>query len=105
MTTMVWTYRITAAARPRLIMRIAQIFDQQLLEIERLEVLRESNVTQMRVEVQCTEHLARRIHAKLYGTSDVIHAALANAEDDIVSEGELPQPSPPESFDPMTPQP
>lgn len=102
---MVWTYRITAAARPRLIMRLAQIFDQQLLEIDRLEVIRERDVTVIRIEIHSDEYLARRIHAKLYRLSDVVHVVLSNAQDQVVGEGELPNPSAPESFDPMTPQP
>lgn len=102
---MMWTYRITAAARPRLIMRIAQVFDQQLLEIDRLEVIRERDVTVLRAEVHCDEYLARRIHAKLYRMPDIMHVALSNEHDEIVGENEMPNPNPPETFDPMTPQP
>jgi glycine cleavage system regulatory protein len=102
---MVWTYRITAAARPRLIMRLAQIFDQQLLEIDRLEVIRERDVTAVRIEIDCDEYLARRIHAKLYRLSDVLHVVLANARDEVVGEGKLPNPNAPSEFDPLTPQP
>ncbi|MDE1177964.1 MAG: hypothetical protein PW789_15400 [Edaphobacter sp.] len=86
-------------------MRVAQIFDQQLVEIDRLEVVRGRGTTTLRVEIRCDEYLARRIHAKLYRMPDIQHAALANADDDVVSEGELPNPSAPESFDPLTPQP
>jgi hypothetical protein len=86
-------------------MRIAQIFDQQLLEMDRLEVVRQRDVTVMSVEVDCNEYLARRIHAKLYRTSDVVHVVLANANDEVIGEGEIPNPSAPSEFDPLTPQP
>lgn len=102
---MVWTYRVTAAARPRLIMRLAQVFDQQLLEIDRMEVVRQRDVTVFRIEVHCDEYLAHRIHAKLYRMADVVHVVLSNAHDEVVSEGDLPNPNAPERFDPLTPQP
>jgi hypothetical protein len=102
---MVWTYRITAAARPRLIMRLSQIYDQQLLEIDRMSVIRERDVTGVRIEVQCDEYLARRIHAKLYRLSDVAHVELSNAQEGIVSEGDVPSPNGPSQFDPLAPQP
>jgi len=102
---MVFTYRITAVARPRLIMRLAQIYDQQLLEIDRLSVVREHDVTAIRIEVACDEYLAHRIHAKLYRLSDVVHVELLNAENGIVSEGDIPNPNAPSQFDPLTPQP
>jgi len=102
---MVFTYRITAVARPRLIMRLAQIYDQQLLEIDRLNVVRERDVTAIRIEVDCDEYLAHRIHAKLYRLADVVHVELSNAQDGIVGEGDIPNPNAPSQFDPMTPQP
>src|SRR2546430_13049292 len=102
---MVWTYRITAVARPRLIMRLTQIYDQQLLEIDRLNVVRERDVTAIRIEVDCDEYLAHRIHAKLYRLSDVVHVELSNAQDGIVGERDIPNLNAPSQFDPMTPQP
>lgn len=47
---MVWTYRITAVARPRLIMRLAQIYDQQMLVIDRMNVVREHDAAAIRIE-------------------------------------------------------
>jgi hypothetical protein len=86
-------------------MRLAQIYDQQLLEIDCLHLVRESDATVLRVEVTCDEYLARRIHAKLYRLSDVLHVELSNAQDGIVGEGDIPNPNAPSRFDPMTPQP
>lgn len=102
---MVWTYRITAVARPRLIMRLAQIYDQQMLEIDRMSIVRERDVTAVRIEVECDEYLAHRIHAKLYRLADIAHVELSNAHDGIVSEGDVPNPNAPSHFDPLTPQP
>gem|GEM_PF-2657682 len=102
---MVWTYRITAVARPRVIMRLAQIYDQQMLEIDRMSVVREHDATAVRIEVQCDECLAHRIHAKLYRLSDVAHVELSNAQDGVVSEGDVPSPNAPSQFDPLAPQP
>lgn len=102
---MVWTYRIKAVARPRLIMRLAQIYDQQMLEIDRMNVVREHDAAAIRIEVQCDEYLARRIHAKLYRLSDIAHVELSNAQEGIVSEGEVPSPNAPSQFDPLAPQP
>ena len=82
---MKWTYRVTAAATPRLIMRLAQVFDQQLLEMDRLEVMRLQDATMMRVEVCCEEHVARRIHAKLYRLADVAHVLLSNEQRVVIS--------------------
>ncbi|MBS1821554.1 MAG: hypothetical protein JST61_06215 [Acidobacteria bacterium] len=92
-------------ARPRLIMRLAQIYDQQLLEIDRLSVVRDRDVTAVRIEVRCDEYLAHRVHAKLYRLSDIVHVELSNAESGVISEGDIPNPNAPSQFDPMTPQP
>ena len=87
-----WTYRITAAAaRPRLIMRLVQLFDQQLLEIDRLEVMRLHDATMVRIVVRCEEHVARRIHAKLYRLADVAHVLLSN-DRRVVIGGGVPNP-------------
>ena len=88
---MKWTYRVTAAARPRLVMRIAQVFDQQMLEIDRLEAKRLQDATMMRIEVRCEEHVAHRIHAKLYRLADVAHVLLSN-DRRVVIGGGVPNP-------------
>jgi len=86
-------------------MRLAQIYDQQMLEIDRMSVVREHDATAVRIEVQCDECLAHRIHAKLYRLSDVAHVELSNAQDGVVSEGDVPSPNAPSQFDPLAPQP
>ncbi len=77
---MAWTYRITAAARPRLAMRVAQIFDQQLLEVKHFHLVREDAVTTIRISVDCGEPIAHRIHAKLYRLTDVVRVDLASED-------------------------
>ena len=94
---MKWTYRVTAAARPRLVMRIAQVFDQQMLEIDRLEVMRLHDATMVRIEVCCEEHVAHRIHAKLYRLVDVAHVLLSN-DQRVVIGGGVPNPAYAEEF-------
>lgn len=102
---MAWTYRITAAARPRLAMRVAQIFDQQLLEMDRFDLAREDAVTTIRISVECDESLARRIHAKLYRLADIVHVELSSGMPQSTGEGELRNPSSPSYLDPLGPQP
>jgi hypothetical protein len=100
-----WTYRITAAARPRLAMRVVQIFDQQLLEVDSFNLAREDAVTTIRIAVRCEEPLARRIHAKLYRLTDLVHIELSDGKTHGADEGELRNPSSPPYLDPLGPQP
>lgn len=86
-------------------MRLAQVYDQHLLEIDRMSVIRERDATAVRIEVQCDPYLAHRIHAKLYRLTDIAHVELSNAQEGVVSEGDIPSPNAPSQFDPMTPQP
>lgn len=86
-------------------MRLAQIYDQQMLEIDRMSVVREQDAASIRIVVQCDEYLAHRIHAKLYRLSDIAHVELSNTPQGIVSEGDVPSPNAPSRFDPLTPQP
>jgi hypothetical protein len=102
---MAWTYRITAAARPRLAMRIAQVFDQQMLEVDRFELVRQDAVAVIRICVSCDESLARRIHAKLYRLTDLVQVELSDGAVQGTGEGELRSPNSPPYLDPLGPQP
>jgi hypothetical protein len=102
---MAWTYRITAAARPRLAMRVAQIFDQQLLEPERFELIRQEAVTTIRICVSCDEPVARRVHAKLYRLADLVRVELSDGSHPASDEGDLRAPDSPPYLDPIGPQP
>ncbi len=68
---MEWTYRIRAAARPRTLMRIAQVFDQQMVSMRRCLLEETGDVVEMAITVETEEALAVRIHAKLYKLLDL----------------------------------
>lgn len=61
-----WVYSITAKREARLLMRVSQIFDQQMLTPKTLTWSCAESIVQMTVHVLCEESLARRIHAKLW---------------------------------------
>ena len=80
---MTWTYTILAEPAPRLLMRVALIFDQQLLTLSDLSWRLndgEGNVA-ITLCVRCEESLARRIHAKLLHLQDILQAKLVSAEE------------------------
>ncbi len=66
-----WTYRMTAASQARLLMRVAQLFDQQLLTMSRLLFMDRGEEVEISVTVEAEEKLARRVQAKLYRLQDV----------------------------------
>jgi glycine cleavage system regulatory protein len=68
---MEWTYKITAASRPRLLMRIAQVFDQQLLSMRELKLADVAGVVTVQINVEVSADLAQRIQAKLYSHTDI----------------------------------
>lgn len=68
---MKWTYTITAESRPRLLMRVAQVFDQQSLLMRSLQLTQSSDHAVLHITIEAPELLARRIHAKLYHHTDI----------------------------------
>lgn len=66
-----WTYRMTAASEARLLMRVALLFDQQLLKVTRLLMMDGGEEVEISITVEADEKRARRIQAKLYGLQDV----------------------------------
>ncbi len=85
---MQWTYRITAASRPKVLMRVTQVFDQQLLSMRELKLADADGIVTIHIHVDVAADLAHRIQAKLYSQLDVCNVDLAT--------GSLPQtPSPP----------
>ena len=68
---MLWTYRISAASQPRALMRIAQMFDQQLLSLQHCEMRDAGGTLTVCITVEADEPLARRLHAKLYRLHDL----------------------------------
>jgi hypothetical protein len=68
---MQWTYRITAASRPRVLMRLVQVFEQQSLAIRSLELALLDNRVKINLTVEVESALAHRIQAKLYHQLDI----------------------------------
>lgn len=68
---MKWTYQITAASRPRVLMRLVQVFDQQSLAIRSLELTLLDNHVKINLTVEIEPDLARRLQAKLYLQTDI----------------------------------
>ena len=77
---MTWCYVIHAEPGQRLLMRIAQIFDQQFLTPEELH-WRATATSQVEITlyVGCEENLARRVHAKLFHLHDILGVELREA--------------------------
>ncbi len=82
---MKWTYQISATARPRVLERVAQVFEQQMIAMQRLVLEEFQGKLAMNITVEVEEDLARRVHAKLYKQIDVLHIDLM-AEHAAVSE-------------------
>ncbi|WP_353063077.1 hypothetical protein RBB77_17535 [Tunturibacter psychrotolerans] len=68
---MKWTYQITAASRPRVLMRLVQLFDQQSLVIRSLELALLDNRVRINLTVEVERELALRLQAKLYHQMDI----------------------------------
>ena len=68
---MEWTYEITASSKPKVLMRLVQVFDQQLLTISSLHLIQSEDHVKITVTVGVETKLAYRILAKLYNQVDV----------------------------------
>ena len=66
-----WTYEITTAARPKVLMRLVQVFDQQLLTIDCLHLRTFEDHVTISLTVDVETELAYRIRAKLYNLTDI----------------------------------
>ena len=75
---MTWTYNISAVPAARLLMRVALIFDQQLLTLSHVswQLNEADGKVQICVRADCPPALAQRMHAKLLHLQDVCHATL-----------------------------
>ena len=69
---MQWTYQITAASRPRVLMRLAQVFDQQSLVISSLTLALLNDYVKITLTVEAEPELAHRLKAKLYNQTDIL---------------------------------
>ena len=68
---MEWTYTMAAASCPRVLMRVAQVFDQQMVPMRECRLVDAGDVLRILVIVDVEEELARRMHAKLYKQIDL----------------------------------
>ena len=68
---MVCTYKITAHARPRVLARTIQLFDQQPLITRALIFERLNDELHIRVTIECELALAHRLEAKLHHQLDI----------------------------------
>ncbi len=89
---MQWTYKITAASRPKVLMRVAQVFDQQLHSMSELMLADVDGTVTIHINVDVSADLAHRIQAKLYSQLDVRNVDLAA--------GSLPQMTSPPGYKP-----
>ena len=70
-------YKITATSCPRLLARVLQLFDQQMLAPATLHFMRHGEETLIEIGVACEVALARRLVAKLYHLQSVQSVTLA----------------------------
>ncbi len=68
---MLWTYQISAAPKPRVLARVVQLFDQQLLTVSRLTLTQDDETVAILVTVAVEAALAHRLHAKLFHVQDI----------------------------------
>jgi acetolactate synthase regulatory subunit len=68
---MPWTYQIAAAPKPRVLARVAHLFDQQLLTISALALTQNDEAVAITVTVAAETPLAHRLLAKLLHLQDV----------------------------------
>jgi acetolactate synthase regulatory subunit len=66
-----WTYHITAASKPRVLMRLVQVFDQQSMTISSLELALLNDSVSITLTVDADRELADRVRAKLYNQIDI----------------------------------
>jgi hypothetical protein len=71
-----WTYKITAQARPRVLMRLAQLFDQQLVAIQSCHLVTIDDRLEIIIAIDTDAELAHRLHAKLWKHCDLLNVDL-----------------------------
>ena len=68
---MEWTYKISASVRPKVLMRVVQVFDQQSVAMRRCLLEECGGLLQILIVAEVDEELAPRIQAKLYKLVDL----------------------------------
>lgn len=62
---MQWTYKIIATPQPRVLARVLQLFDQQLIVVQSLTLTQTEVEIRVRISAEIEPALAVRLHAKL----------------------------------------
>lgn len=70
------TYQITADSRPRVLMRVVQVFDQQSITISSLELTLLEDRVRITLTVDVDRAHADRVRAKLYNQTDIVDVDL-----------------------------
>ncbi|CAN5704811.1 hypothetical protein BH10ACI4_BH10ACI4_08340 [soil metagenome] len=73
---MEWTYTINALSRPRVLMRVVQVFDQQMVNMRECRLIESGDSLRITILIDASEDLARRMHAKLYKQLNMEHIDL-----------------------------
>ena len=77
---MQWTYTILAEAKPRVLMRIAQLFEQQMVSMQSCHLLTENDRLHISIVIYAEAEMAQRIHAKLWKQIDLLGVDLLPQE-------------------------
>ncbi len=75
-----WRYQITAASQPRVLPRLIQLFEQQLLVIRAPDLALGDRSVTTNITVEADSELAQRLQAKLYHQIDVQQVELIPAQ-------------------------
>ncbi|QHN02309.1 hypothetical protein FTO74_02170 [Granulicella sp. WH15] len=78
---MEWKFQLTAAARPRVLSRVMQLFDQQSLNVRSLVFTQTAEVIVIQALVEVEAALAQRLQAKLYRQIDLREVMLTACEE------------------------
>ena len=73
---MEWTYKISASVRPKVLMRVVQVFDQQSVAMRRCLLEECGEVLEVTIVAEVDEDLARRMQAKLHKLVDLLEVEM-----------------------------
>jgi acetolactate synthase regulatory subunit len=79
---MEWTYKITAAANPRVLLRVLQLFEQQRLSARSIVYTVAGGAVTILMHVHAEADHAGRIQAKLHNQHDIREVELTPAQDE-----------------------
>ena len=83
-----WTYQITAASHPRVLLQLVQFFEEQSLVISALDVALHHQSAKINLTVEAESALAHRLHAELPQQPHVRQVELLAAQPCAVGAGQ-----------------